>query len=449
MKKKGKNIEQLYSESFKDFRIEPSSGLWKRISSKLAWQNFVRFNLRSFNIYYTTGIVALSAAGIILLSDYSNGKIEKQGAVTEEKVTQQNSSESEIRTNSLEIKLKTDREKTTSAGDEKTKIQFEEVESDDIRLIDKEKGEKSGENAGKNNETIEKTVQPDKNLSQKNRKKGETNRKRLSNEQVAAVVADFSLSQSSGCASLPVEFTNLSENAKNYLWHFGDGGKSIEKDPKYIYDEPGEYEILLEVTGIKGENAIFIQTINVFPKPKAQFEIYPTDIILTDNPVNFHNYSRNAVRYEWDFGDSNHSDEIEPTHFYKRSDNYDIKLKVWTDRGCVDSLVINNAFAHSVYMIEFPNAFTPNLNGPSNGYYTPGALNNDVFYPVSIGVVEYQLRIFTHLGQLIFESNDINIGWDGYHKDKLAKQDVYIWKVTGKFVNGKPFIKAGDITLLH
>ena len=49
---------------------------------------------------------------------------------------------------------------------------------------------------------------------------------------------------------------------------------------------------------------------------------------------------------------------------------------------------------------------------------------------------------------MIFESNDINIGWDGYNKGELCEPGVYIWKVRGKFRNGEPFIKMGDVTLL-
>ena len=64
-------------------------------------------------------------------------------------------------------------------------------------------------------------------------------------------------------------------------------------------------------------------------------------------------------------------------------------------------------------------------------------------------VDDYELQIFNRWGEMIFESFDINIGWDGYYKGKLAKQDVYIWKVTGNYANGKPFAKSGDITLLH
>ncbi len=62
---------------------------------------------------------------------------------------------------------------------------------------------------------------------------------------------------------------------------------------------------------------------------------------------------------------------------------------------------------------------------------------------------EYELVIYNRWGEMIFISKDVNIGWDGYFKDKLAEQGVYIWKVKVKYANGKVENLAGDITLLR
>jgi PKD repeat protein len=46
-----------------------------------------------------------------------------------------------------------------------------------------------------------------------------------------------------------VTFTNQSINADTYQWDFGDGiGKSNEKDPKYKYQNVGQYKVLLKST---------------------------------------------------------------------------------------------------------------------------------------------------------------------------------------------------------
>ena len=83
--------------------------------------------------------------------------------------------------------------------------------------------------------------------------------------------------------------------------------------------------------------------------------------------------------------------------------------------------------------IPIPNAFTPNDDGL-----------NDIFKPLFSSVKDYKMIIFNRYGEKIFESNDINIGWNGVYKRKII-QDTYVYKisfvkdnndinVTGKFI---------------
>lgn len=44
-----------------------------------------------------------------------------------------------------------------------------------------------------------------------------------------------------------VRFINLSENAEDYLWDFGDGGYSTLKEPEYRYAKAGSYTVTLTV----------------------------------------------------------------------------------------------------------------------------------------------------------------------------------------------------------
>jgi gliding motility-associated-like protein len=78
--------------------------------------------------------------------------------------------------------------------------------------------------------------------------------------------------------------------------------------------------------------------------------------------------------------------------------------------------------------------------------------STDVFYPVWRGIdvsKGYTLQIFNRWGQLIFRTEDINKGWDGYVDGKMAPQDTYIYRAIGVFSNGKVFTKTGEITLLQ
>jgi gliding motility-associated-like protein len=80
-----------------------------------------------------------------------------------------------------------------------------------------------------------------------------------------------------------------------------------------------------------------------------------------------------------------------------------------------------------------------------------GGIEIDQFFfpPIREKVINYKLQIFNRLGVLIFQSDNINIPWNGYYKGKLCPQGVYVWYVEGKYANGKPFKKVGDVTLLH
>jgi hypothetical protein len=49
---------------------------------------------------------------------------------------------------------------------------------------------------------------------------------------------------------------------------------------------------------------------------------------------------------------------------------------------------------------------------------------------------------------LIFKSDDINRGWNGFINGEPAKQDVYVWRAKGRFTNGQPYEMHGDVTLI-
>jgi gliding motility-associated-like protein len=165
----------------------------------------------------------------------------------------------------------------------------------------------------------------------------------------------------------------------------------------------------------------------------------------------FINRSEDAVAYNWDFGDGNNSTDFAPSHLYTAPGLYTIALTTTSDMGCEDTYTLNEVLkVEQGGEVVFPNAFTPNPEGPSDGRYEYGSPRNTVFYPsTQKGVVEYQLQIFTRWGEIIFESNDVEIGWDGYHKNTLAPQGVYIWRARYKTADGKVSIKAGDVTLIR
>jgi gliding motility-associated-like protein len=235
------------------------------------------------------------------------------------------------------------------------------------------------------------------------------------------------------------------------MWEFGDGSVSSEKEPEYTYKYPGEYKVKLTVYGPGGVAEKEDVTVIVFDSPTAYFEVVPGLVKIPGQQVSFLNRSTDAVSSFWDLGDGNTSTEFSFMYEYQEEGVYDVSLEVMNDKGCKDKFIQREAVtAEKGGKIRFPNAFTPNPSGPNGGRYVFGDKENYVFYPfVQEGIDEYKLQIYTRWGELIFESNDIKVGWDGYYKGKLAPQGVYIYKATCKFGTGILKIYTGDVTLLR
>ncbi len=263
-------------------------------------------------------------------------------------------------------------------------------------------------------------------------------------------IADF-IGTAEGCQPLTVNFTNTSIYATSYLWDFGDGSISNIEHPTYTYYIPGTYTVTLTATGPGGvDTEVRVDTIIVHEQANAYFTHAPTEVFVPNQPVQFYNLSGFADNYFWDFGDGNTSSEQNPEHFYTEVGTYDVMLIANNQWNCPDTFFLPNAvFADVGGDINFPNAFTPNENGSNGGQYNPFATDNDIFFPVFEGVAEYHLMIFNRWGELLFESFDINIGWDGYYRGNLCQQDVYVWKAEVEFVDGRKVSKAGDLTLLR
>ncbi|HEX3010338.1 MAG TPA: PKD domain-containing protein, partial [Bacteroidales bacterium] len=264
-------------------------------------------------------------------------------------------------------------------------------------------------------------------------------------------IADFDASDN-GCVPLTMNFTNHSTWATSYKWDFDDGGTSTDIHASHVYNTPGKYQVKLITYG-DGAKDETTRDIEVYPKPEVKFNLSPRapeEVMLPDALVQFYNTSKLGDRYRWDFGDGDTSSVFEPTHTYQELGIYDVSLNVWTEHLCFDSVTLQDAvIVQGKGLLVFPNAFTPGTNGPNGGEYKLEDKRNDIFYPYHDGVEEYKLEIYDRWGELLFESDKVNVGWDGYYKGNLCKSDVYIWKAKGKFYNGSSFNKAGDVTLLR
>ena len=89
--------------------------------------------------------------------------------------------------------------------------------------------------------------------------------------------------------------------------------------------------------------------------------------------------------------------------------------------------------------IFVPDVFTSNGDGV-----------NDVIKPIAPGIVKLRcFKVFNRWGNLIFETTDLNKGWDGKYKGAIQPADTYLWLVEGTDANGTLIKKTGMLTLVR
>ena len=118
-------------------------------------------------------------------------------------------------------------------------------------------------------------------------------------------------------------------------------------------------------------------------------------------------------------------------------------VEVSDDIGCKSSDTI---FIEPLFIdIHMPTAFSPN-----------GDNINEVFVPITAYKLNlnYEMMIFNRFGEMVFQSNDIEFGWDGRFKGAQCPVEVYTWTMHAEprentIFFSKPVKLSGNVTLLR
>ena len=133
------------------------------------------------------------------------------------------------------------------------------------------------------------------------------------------------------------EFTDASLDAQNYTYDFGDRwGISILAEPEYTYEEPGTYDATLYVTSQFGCRDTITKSVTIFDLPVALFTVnnhcFGEDFTPADN-------SQGTVNdWNWDYDNGDSDNGIDPIYTYGKDGDYNVRLIVTDNNGCVDSL---------------------------------------------------------------------------------------------------------------
>ena len=265
-----------------------------------------------------------------------------------------------------------------------------------------------------------------------------------------APIADFNLSYS-GCPGSSFDFTHTSTYAQSVEWIFGDGDTTSAEITSHTYNNTGFYDVTLLAHGFDGttDTARIEDAIEIYPSPEAFFNILETTIAAVVDSAVVINLSSGANAYFWDFGNGVTSNAFEPYAYYQLVGQYPLTLVASNSYGCTDRyehpkgiLVTTDGF------IEMPDAFSPTMLNPADGAYTRYDFSNNIFHPHFRSVSEFEMIIFNKWGELLFSTNDIWKGWNGFYQDQMCPEDVYVYTCKGKFYGGVDFESKGTVTLL-
>lgn len=188
---------------------------------------------------------------------------------------------------------------------------------------------------------------------------------------------------------------------------------------------------------LSGTSENYVAKLNWNPYEKwfsgvKQYEVY----LRTGNQFNIlTQLPGNQLTFNYDFVDT------------KLDDSICFKVKAIKDTTVSVISYSNERCLIAQSQVWVPNVFTPNKDG-----------NNEVFIPKAIlifnntgnVILDYHMEIFNRWGEKVFDSQDVNVGWDGSYMGKPAPDGFYMYRIKALGLDGvSNFNLDGVITLLR
>ena len=190
---------------------------------------------------------------------------------------------------------------------------------------------------------------------------------------------------------------------------------------------PGIYSLIVvdNLTGCTNNASASVQPSAT---PTAAFNMNPVVMNFPDHISVSDNLSNGATTYLWTVNGENFDFVSTSTDISLDlpidTGNYEVCLIAFNGPDCSDT-TCGYIEIRDEFVIWVPNTFTPD-----------GDEYNNIFSPIvsMIDIQNYDFFIFNRWGELIFESHDVNIGWDGSYNGRLVKEGVYTWKIRLKSI---------------
>lgn len=190
----------------------------------------------------------------------------------------------------------------------------------------------------------------------------------------------------------------------------------------------GTYDVSMVVTSYEGCIGYLdsIGALEVSPIPTANFSYSPNPVLMFNPVVLMNNTSVDAVNYQWFFQDANilSSTEENPQITYPEGvvAEYEVTLVAYSFFGCTDTIV-KIVSVNPEVVLYAPNTFTPDGDAFNQTWRV---------YMEGIDIYQFNLLVYNRWGEIVFESNDLEYGWDGTYNGQSVQAGTYVWTIEAK-----------------
>lgn len=312
------------------------------------------------------------------------------------------------------------------------------------------------------------------------------------------------------CIDETVQLSDTSINADVFDWDLGDGESATESDPSYSYSTQGTYTIQQVVeNSVWGCSDTLRSTIVIEGLPDGGLVLSADTLCLGETLTASINPPNDSSSYLWSTGDVTSSISLDPVesfllsltetnyagcvssldsmieviqpYLYNDWDttiqegksarlpilldsafsfelspvdglsclncNYPVvspledvvyNLRISDTFGCFDDQYTLTVFVIPPSFISMPESFTPNGDGVNDEIFVKGWFLQEL----------REFKVFNRWGEVIFSTNDINVGWDGTFNGKIQQTDIYVYKIVAVGVDGNIVQKEGYINLI-
>lgn len=256
------------------------------------------------------------------------------------------------------------------------------------------------------------------------------------------------------CGTNTVSFTNSSITSISNAFHWDFGNTAVLNDtsnifsPSYTYPDTGTYNYFLVAFAINTPacNDTFASTVTISDYFNGVFNF--TSDPCVPNKL-FFNSAVNSpagttATFEWNFGDSDTSQHTlqNPVHTYANvTGTYTVTLITYIpgSLNCYDTIAAQTISLGTAGSLFIPNTFTPNNDG-----------KNDIFRVRGPSYNKFYFAVYNRWGELIWETNNVNDGWDGTFKGTQSDAGVFGWYLKAACGDGKEeFFRKGNVTLIR